>query len=262
YDLLILYDGKNFFPLQFEPENGYYTLMSGATAEKNYLTFDPEFMKKTKDIPENIYFDFLDTSFDGCVEGLCPQFFVDITGINNVNEFIKRFSKKHQKNFKHAYKKFGKYSFVKKGNYKELEAFNIATFEDKSGFVTEESTCYNILDNDSRTEYWSIIKDEETAFILQYFFYGKTMSVCVWGANEKYKDSLKVAFTESILLAKSRGCTRIDYAPTYSGWKFLYHLDTAPLWRYKRGTIPDAVDSADYEIPPAERTKLKAKGRI
>ncbi|HSB46576.1 MAG TPA: hypothetical protein VLD37_01070 [Candidatus Bilamarchaeum sp.] len=265
YKPLILYDGKNFFPLQFEPEGGYYSIMGGATAEKNYLTFDPEFMKTTKQIPENIYFDFLDERFDGCLEGLCPQFFIDLTNINGIDDYLKRFSGKHQKNFRNSCRQFGSYEFMRKGTLKEMAALNILVFGEKSDFATGDpgdSACYDILDRDPRTEYWSLIKDGETASILQYFFYGRTMSVCLWGVDSRYKDTRKVVLAEEIKLAKSRGCTRIDYAPTYSGWKFLYRLDTAPLWRYKRGPIPDSVDTADYGVPPDELKRLKSEGRL
>lgn len=262
YKPLVLYDGKNLFPLQYEPEDGYYTLISGATAEKNYLTFDPEFMKTTKEIPENIYFDFLDKRFEGCVEGLCPQFFIDIRQIKNLEDYLERFSGKHRKNFRNSYAKFGSYEFVRKGTLKELAELNIKVFGEKSDFASGGSACYEILDRDPRTEYWSIVKDGKTASILQYFFIGRTMSVCLWGMEADFKDTLKVALAEGIKLAKSRGCTRIDYAPTYSGWKFLYRLDTAPLWRYKRGAIPDSVDTADYGIPQDELSKLKEEGRL
>ena len=262
YKTLILYDGKNFFPLQYDPEDGYYTIISGATAEKNYLTFDPEFMKRTKEIPENIYFDFLVERFDGCIEGVCPQFFIDLTKIGSIDDYIMRFSKKHQKNFKREYEQFGEYEFVKHGTLKELGDMNILMFGEKSDFAADDMTCYNLLDRDPRTEYWSVKKDGKTALITQYFFYDRTMSVCVWGVDQQYKDTLKVALTEAIKLAKTRGCTRIDYAPTYSNWKFFYRLDTAPLWRYKRGSIPDSVEATDYGIPPEEMAKLKAEGRL
>jgi hypothetical protein len=88
------------------------------------------------------------------------------------------------------------------------------------------------------------------------------MAVCVWGVDRGYDETLRVALAEGIKLARSRGCTRIDYAPTYSSWKFLYRLDTAPLWRYKRGAIPDSVERVEYGIPPQERERLKAAGRL
>ncbi len=262
YKPLILYDGDNFFPLQYEPENGFYSILSGTTAERNYVTFDPEFMKRTRDIPDNIYFDFLTERFDGCVEGLCPQFFIDLEKIDDISDYIKRFSKKHRKNFKSACARFGEYRFMKRGTLKEMGELNIVMFGEKSDFATENRACYDILDRDPRTEYWSIIKDGRTALTTQYFFYGSTMAVCVWGVGEGYKDTLKVAIAEAIKLAKSRGCTRIDYAPMYSSWKVLYRLDTAPLWRYKRGDIPDSVESAEYMMPPDEMKRLKAEGRL
>jgi len=262
YEPRILYDGKNFFPLQYDHEDDFYTILSADTAEKNYVTFDPEFMKTTKEIPENIYFDFLASRFEGCIEGLCPQFFIDLTSINTIDDYVKRFSRKHQKNFKRAYERFGDYEFLKQGTLEDMEALNIRVFGKESDFATESRACYEILDRDPRTEYWSIMKDGKAASIIQYFFYNRTMSVCVWGVDEKYGDTLKVALTEEIKLAKSRGCTRIDFAPTYSGWKFFFRLDTAPLWRYKRGSIPDSVDTPGYEIPPDVRERLKAEGRI
>jgi len=259
---LILYDGKNFFPLQFEPENGTYSILGGEAAEKNYLTFDPEFMKTTNEIPENIYFDFLMERFEGCIEALCPQFFVDLAKINNIDDYMKRFSPKHRKNFRRAISQFGEYEFRRYGALEDMAALNKEMFGKESDFVTENRASYEVLDKDPRTEYWSIIKDGEIAHITQYFFCGKTMSVCVWGVNKKYGETLKVAFAESIKLAKSRGCTKIDYAPTYSGWKFLYRLDTAPMWRYKRGRIPDSVETPGYEIPPDERRRLETEGRL
>ena len=262
YKPLILYDGRNFFPLQYEPENDFYSIISGAIAEKNYITFDPQFMKTTQEIPKNIYFDFLSDKFDGCIEGVCQQFFIDFIGINNIDDYIKRFSKKHQKNFKREYKQFGNYEFVKQGTLKEMADLNIGMFGEKSDFANEDRTCYDLLDRDPRTEYWSILKDGKTVSIIQYFFYNRTMSVCVWGTDRRYNDTLKVALTEGIKLAKSRGCTRIDYAPTYSNWKFFYRLDTAPLWRYKRGNIPDSVEITEYGIPLEERGRLRAEGRI
>jgi hypothetical protein len=263
YKPLILYDGKNFFPLQYEPENGFYTIISGMTAERNYLTFDPEFMKTTKDIPENIYFDFLTERFDGCIEALCPEFFIDLTGIGNIDDYVKRFSAKHQKNFRRACEQFGDYEFLKQGTLKELADLNIKMFGEASDFASADGmVCYDILDKDPRTEYWSIVKDGKKVLTTQYFFYGSTMSVSVWGVDEQYTDTMKVALAEAIKLAKSRGCTRIDYAPTYSSWKFLYRLDIAPLWRYKRGNIPDSVETPGYEVPPEERERLRAEGRV
>jgi hypothetical protein len=258
----ILYDGKNFFPLQYEPENGIYTIIGGEAAEKNYLTFDPDFMKSTKEIPENIYFDFLTGRFEGCIEGLCPQFFIDLSGINSIDDFLKRFSGKHQKNFRRSLNQFGSYEFRKQGTLEDMAELNKQMFGEKSDFVTENRASYEILDKDPRTEYWSIMKSGKIAMITQYFFFNRTMSVCVWGADEKYGDTLKVALAEGITLAKSRGCTKIDYAPTYSSWKFFYRLDTAPLWRYKRGRVPDSVETPGYEIPADEREKLRAQGRI
>ncbi len=262
YKPLILYDGINFFPLQSESENNFYSILGGTTVEKNYLTFDPEFMKTTKEIPENIYFDFLTKKFDGCTEGVCPQFFIDLASINIIDDYLKRFSKKHQKNFKRSYEQFGDYKFVRQGTLKELEGLNIKTFGERSDFVSEDRACYDILDKDSRTEYWSIIKNGEIASIIQYFFYHQTMSLCVWGMNEKYNDILKVVLAEGITLAKSRGCIRIDYAPTYSNWKFFYRLDTEPLWRYELGNIPDSVDITEYGIPEDERIRLTSEGRL
>lgn len=259
---LILYDGKNFFPLQFEAEHGYYTILGGTTSERNYLTFDPRFMKATKDIPENIYFDFLVDKFEGCLESMCPQFFIDLTRIDSIDDYMKRFSGKHRKNFRNTIAQFGEYGFVKQGTLAEMGHMNRITFGEKSDFATENLACYEILDKDPRTEYWSIVKGGKKILIIQYFFYGRTMSVCVWGVDEAHGETLKVALMEGIKLAKSRGCTRIDYAPTYSSWKFLYRLDTAPLWRYKRGSIPDSVERAEYGIPADERERLKAKGRL
>jgi|GEM_PF-6805490 len=256
---LILYDGKNFFPLQYEPENGIHTIIGGEAAEKNYLTFDPDFMKSTKEIPENIYFDFLVERFDGCVEGLCPQFFIDLRNVNNIDDYLTRFSAKHRKNFRSAIRKFGEYEFKKYGTLQDLALHNARMFGEKSDFVTENRASYEILDKDPRTEYWSIMKGREIALITQYFFLNKTMSVCVWGVDERYEDTLKVALAENIKLAKSRGCTKIDYAPTYSSWKFLYRLDTAPLWRYKRGRIPESVEAAGYGIPREEMERLRAQ---
>jgi hypothetical protein len=262
YKTLILYDGNNFFPLQFEPENGYYTIISGTTAEKNYVTFDPQFMKATKEIPENVYFDFLADKFEGCTEGVCPQFFINLAGINGIDDYIKRFSGKHRKNFRRTIAQFGEYEFVKQGTLEELGGMNRIMFGEKSDFATENISCYELLDRDPRTEYWSIVKGGKKVLIIQYFFYSRTMSVCVWGVDSAYGETLKVALAEGILLAKRRGCTRIDYAPTYSSWKFLYRLDTAPLWRYKKGNIPDSVDIAEYGIPPDERKRLMAEGRL
>ncbi|NYZ74045.1 hypothetical protein H0O00_02795 [Candidatus Micrarchaeota archaeon] len=262
YKPLILYDGRNFFPLQYEPENRFYTIISGATAEKNYLTFDPEFMKKTKEIPENIYFDFLAERFDGCVDALCPQFFIDLTGIDSIDDYLERFSAKHQKNFRRSCRQFGNYEFLRQGTLKEMAELNMETFGQESDFVNDEMGCYAILDKDPRTEYWSIVKDGKNALITQYFFYGRTMSVCSWGVGGGYDETMKIALAEAIKLAKSRGCTRIDYAPTYSSWKFLYRLDTAPLWRYKRGSIPSSVETPGYEIPLDERERLRAEGRL
>lgn len=258
---LILYDGKNFFPLQFESEHGYYAILGGATAERNYVTFDAEFMKATKEIPENVYFDFLADRFDGCIEALCPQFFISLAGINGMEDYLGRFSGKHRKNFRRAVARFGEYEFVRRGTLGELGEMNRITFGEKSDFATESLACYEILDRDPRTEYWSIVRGGKTAMMTQYFFYGRTMSVCVWGVDEACGETLKIALAEGIKLAKSRGCTRIDYAPTYSGWKFLYRLDAAPLWRYKRGNIPDSVDVAEYAVPPDERERLRAEGR-
>ncbi len=258
---LILYDGKNFFPLQYEPENGIHTILGGEAAEKNYLTFDPEFMKTTKDIPENVYFDFLVEKFDGCISGLCPQFFIDLKGISSIDDYLKRFSGKHQKNFRNSMKQFGEYEFKKHGTLEDMAELNKQMFGEKSDFVTENRASYEILDKDLRTEYWSIMKGERIVLITQYFFCESTMSVCVWGVDEEYGDTLKVALAENIKLARCRGCTKIDYAPTYSGWKFFYRLDTAPLWRYKRGKIPDSVDTPEYGAPPAELERLRAEGR-
>jgi len=259
---LILYDGKNFFPLQYEPENGIYTIIGGEAAEKNYLTFDPDFMKSTKEIPENVYFDFLVERFEGCIEGLCPQFFVDLRNINSIDDYLTRFSAKHRKNFRRAISQFGEYEFKKHGTLQDMAELNKRMFGEKSDFVTENRASYEILDRDPRTEYWSIMKGGKIALITQYFFFNKTMSICVWGVDEKYEDTLKVALAEGIKLAKGRGCTKIDYAPTYSGWKFFYRLDTAPLWRYKRGSIPDSVETPGYEIPPDERERLRAEGKL
>ncbi|MFH1784791.1 MAG: hypothetical protein ABH842_00010 [Candidatus Micrarchaeota archaeon] len=259
---LILFDGTNFFPLQFDPEDGFYTILGGDSVEKNYLTFDPEFMKVSKDIPDNIYFDFLVDKFTGCIEGVCPQFFIDLTKVDSTEDYLKRFSTKHRKNFKNSYKKFGSFEFKKEGNLEKLAELNMAMFGAESDFVNGTRACYTLLDVDSRTEYWSVLKDGKFVSVFQYFFYDKTMSVCVWGMDDTYSDGLKIAFTETIKLAKSRGCTRIDYAPTYSSWKFLYRLDIAPLWRYKKGTIPDSVDITEYGIPEAELKKLKEGGRI
>jgi hypothetical protein len=257
---LILYDGKNFFPLQHE--DGYYAILGGDSVERNYLTFDPEFMKTTKEIPGDIYFDFLGERFEGCVEGLCPQFSIDLAKIKNIDDFIERFSKSHQKNFKRECRNFGGYEFVKGGTLAELADMNRKTFGKESDFSGECIACYAILDKDPRTEYWSIVKDGETASIIQFFFYGSTMSACIWGIGERYGNALKIILTEAIPLARSRNCTKIDFAPTYSSWKFFYRLDTTPLWRYKRGKIPDSVDSAEYGIPPDDRARLKAEGRL
>lgn len=262
YQPRIFYDGRNFFPLQWEPETGFYALLGGTSVERNYITFDPLFMKTTQEIPENIYFDFLTEKFDGCIEGVCPEFFIDLTGINDIDDYIQLFSKKHQKNFKRAYAQFGNYEFVKQGTLSEMADLNIRMFAEKSDFANEDKACYDILDRDPRTEYWSVLKDGRAVLITQYFFYHRTMSVCVWGVDERYNDTLKVALAEGIRLAKSRGCTRIDYAPTYSSWKFFYRLSTTPLWRYKRGHIPDSVEITEYGIPADERIRLKAEGRL
>jgi hypothetical protein len=263
YEPHILYDGKNFFPLQYDPDKGIHEIIGGDTAEQNYLTFDPEFMKTTKDIPEDVYFDFMTERFEGCVEGLCPQFFIDLSAIDGIDGFLERFSAKHAKNFRRAIKQFGDYEFVRKGTIKEMGELNIGMFGEKSDFASKEGrVCYDILDKDPRTEYWSVVKDGKIALVTQYFFYNKTMSVCVWGVDEHYQDTMKIAVAEAIKLAKCRGCNRIDYAPTYSSWKFLYRLDTAPLWRYKRGSIPDSVERPGYEIPPDDWKKLKEEGRI
>jgi hypothetical protein len=259
---LILYDGKNFFPLQFEAEHGYYTIIGGTTAEKNPVSFDPQFMKTTDEIPKKVYFDSLEEKFDGCTEALCPQFFIDLDGIDGIDDYIKRFSGKHGKNFKRLITRFGAYEFVKGGTFEEMGRMNKVMFGEKSDFATENLACYEILDRDPRTEYWSVVKDGKKVMILQYFFYNRTMAVCVWGVDRGYDETLRVAFAEGIKLARSRGCTRIDYAPTYSPWKFLYRLDTAPLWRYKRGDIPDSVERAECGIPPDERERLKAEGRL
>lgn len=262
YETLILYDGKNFFPLMLDADRGFYEIIGGDSVERNYLTFDPEFMKKTDEIPKDVYFDFLIGRFDGCLEGLCPQFFLDLTGIEGIDDFLARFSKKHRKNFRNDYKGFGGHEFRKEGSLEGIAAFSKVMFGEKSDFAQGDRGCYDILDKDPRTEYWSVVKDGNPALTTQYFFYGKTMSVCIWGVDERYGDTLKVALVEAIKLAKSRGCTRIDYAPTYSGWKFFYRLDTAPLWRYKRGNIPDSVDRAGYGVPEEERARLKAEGRL
>jgi len=259
---LILYDGKNFFPLQYEPENDCHSIIGGDAAEKNYLTFDPEFMKTTSEIPDNVYFDFLEKKFEGCIEGLCPRFFIDLKGIDNIEDYIKRFTSKHRNKFRRALKEFGDYEFIKQGTLDEVADLNKRTFAGESDFVTENRAAYEILDQDPRTEYWSVIKDGKAALVTQYFFIGSTMSVCIWGVREGYDDTIKVAMAEAIKLAKSRGCTKIDYATTYSGWKFLYRLDTEPLWRYKRGKIPDSVDTPGYEIPPEERIRLREEGRL
>jgi hypothetical protein len=193
---------------------------------------------------------------------VCPQFFIDLTGINCIDDYLKRFSAKHRKNFKRSYAQFGGYEFLKQGTLEEMGNMNRIMFGEKSDFTTENMACYELLDRDPRTEYWSIVKDGKKVLILQYFFYNRTMSVCVWGVDKAYGETLKVALAEGIKLAKSRGCTRIDFAPTYSSWKFLYRLDTAPLWRYKRGNVPDPGDMAEYGIPSDERERLKAEGRL
>lgn len=262
YKPLILYDGKNFFPLQLDPDRGFYELLGGESVEKNHLTFDPEFMKTTQELPENIYFDFLGERFEGCIEGVCPQFFIDLREINGIEDYVKRFSKKHRKNFMRALDQFGPYEFKRQGTLDEMAKLNIGMFGKDSDFAGENRGSYEILDRDPRTEYWSIVKDGKTVSITQYFFFGKTMAVCVWGVGGDYGETIKVSLVEGIKLAKSRGCTRIDYAPNYSGWKFFYRLDTAPLWRYKRGNIPDSVEVTGYGVPPEERARLVAEGKL
>ncbi|MFH2106831.1 MAG: hypothetical protein ABII22_06225 [Candidatus Micrarchaeota archaeon] len=262
YKPLIFYDGKNFFPLQYDPDSRIHSIIGGESVEKNYLTFDPEVIKTAKELPEDILFDFMDEKFEGCVESLCPQFFIDLTKVNSIEDFMQRFSGKQKKNFRMSLEKFGEYEFRKQGNMEELAKLNIGMFGQDSDFLTEGRVCYEILDRDPRTEYWSILKNGETVVITQYFFYGTTMSVSVWGVHENYKDTLKVAIKEAINLAKSKGCARIDYAPTYSSWKFLYKLDTAPLWRYKKGNVPDSIETPGYHIPEEERARLKSEGKL
>ncbi len=252
---LILYDGKNLFPLQYESGSDYYSLLGGSSCERNYLTFDPAFMKATSEIPENVYLDFLTERFEGCTESACPQFFIDLTRIESIDHYIERFSKKHKKNFRRACERYGDYEFKRHGSLEELAELNKAMFKDQSDFVNETRLCYEILDRDSRTEYWTIMKDGNPVMVGQYFFCGRTMAVCVWGMDRSRDDTLKVAMKESIKLAKSRGCSKIDYAPTYSGWKSLYRLDTLPLWRYKRGDIPRSVDVPPYGIPAQEKAE-------
>jgi hypothetical protein len=249
YTPAIFYDGKNFFPLQHDSEKDFYTIIGGDSVEKNYLTFDPEFMKTTTEIPNNIYFDFLENKFEGCLEGLCPQFFIDLTDISSISDYVQRFSKKHKKNFRRACKQFGEYEFRREGNLQKIAELNMEMFGEESDFNNDTKFCYALLDNNMRTEYWSIIKNNEIAFISQLFFSHKTLSVCIWGVDKKYRDTLKIALNELIKLAKGRGCKKIDFAPTYSSWKVLYRLNTAPLWRYKRGKICSSVDAADYGAP-------------
>ncbi|VVC03462.1 Uncharacterised protein [Candidatus Bilamarchaeum dharawalense] len=258
----IFYDGKNFFPLQYDSENNFYTIIGGESVEKNYLTFDPEFMKTTKEIPENIYFDFLENKFDGCTEGFCPQFFIDLTNMESIDDYIQRFSKKHKKNFRRACKLFGEYEFRKEGNLEKIAELNKKMFGEESDFNNETKFCYELLDRDQRTEYWSIIKNGKPVLTTQYFFSNRTMSVCIWGVDKEYEDTMKIALVEGIKLAKSRNCRRIDFAPTYSSWKLLYRLNTAPLWRYKRGKIPESIEIVDYGIPRDELEKLRKIGRL
>lgn len=246
---LILYDGRNFFPLQYDREDGFYSILGGESSERNYLTFDPDFMKATGDIPEDIYFDFLADRFDGCVEGLCPQFFIDLANIGGIEDYVKRFSGKHRKNFMAELRKFGSYEFVKRGGLDELAALNRRRFGDRSDFAGEGAATYSILDRDPRTEYWSIMKGGDAAAVVQLFFCGRAMSVCSWGAEGLHGNPMRAILAASISLAKGRGCARVDFAPTYAPWKLLFRLDTAPLWRYKRGDIPDSVDAAEYGIP-------------
>ena len=219
-------------------------------------------MKETKEIPEDIYFDFLADRFEGCTASLCPQFFIDLAGIGSIDDYIKRFSPTRRKNFRADCRKFGSYEFARGGTLAELAGFNRKRFGEDSDFEGEAIACYDILDKDPRTEYWSVAKDGKNAAIIQLFFYNRTMSACIWGIDAGYDNCLKIILSEAIKLAKGRGCTRIDFAPTYSEWKIFYRLDTAPMWRYKRGNIPDSVEISGCGIPPDERRRLEDEGRL
>jgi len=264
---LFIYDGKtNFLPLQYEPENDFYAIVGGMCAERNRMTFTMDFLLNNPEVPANVYIDFIDVPFEGCIDGMCPNFFVDTSKLTTFDDYAARFTPKQRKNWRHDLAKFADVEYIvmpdRDAAYTQMKAWNTESFGTHSDFNQGYGWIYDNYVRHENTLFYGLYLGGELQSISLYTEYPNVYECNVWGRRPGINNLGKLVFKQEIEMAIRAKKKRILFMPTYSRWKVEFKLDTEPVYRFKKGTISDIVEDTGCEIPMSERLKLKERGLL
>ena len=258
---LILYDGKNFLPLQHDSKKDFYFLLGGMLVSKNYLTFDPAVLSDPA-VPKNIYLDYLPKPFSGSIPGVSPRFFIDTKSCPDFETFTTRFDGKRRRMYQRQVRNFPEYSVDYDGTFDELVALNLK-YHKESDFRNPLHVGFYKMLLEKYPNYLklqTIRVDGKIASATFYLAMGESLACMIWGREREFDNVLKIGILEEIKLAKQLGLRYVDYQPTSSFWKYDLQLDAEPVFRFKRGSVPSFVENANEPIPEKLAENLRSRG--
>ena len=143
-----------------------------------------------------------------------------------------------------------------------MKKWNIESFGSKSDFKSSWAWVYDEFMALPNSVLYGLYVGGDLVSVTMMAESDRVFEVVMWGRKPGINNLGKLVLKHEVELCSETGKRYISYMPTYSRWKVEFKLDTAPLYRFKKGKISDVVEQTNCEIPMQERMKLRERGLL
>lgn len=237
-------------PLCFNEEKNHYAWIGNDFPEHNKIS-----IKNKHDIkyfleyaPKTLCLDFIDKTekdFFPFMEAR-PYYFLNLTKIKNIEEYLKTFSRKHRNNLRHDLRQLEQDGYRAEITHYDdgtllnvIEKYNIKRFGEKSSFMEKgyKKSLYNLIQFTQNKKILHIIcvtKNNQIAGVDLAVLYKKRYIVLMGSSDPEISNVGKLFNYKHIEYAFQLKAGILDFTTGGDGWKKLWNIPHEAMYEFKR----------------------------
>jgi len=233
-------------PLWFNQERACYTTISDDFLENNklFIRDKSKISLFLQECPENTvlyYIDKAEKNFYDFAESLSCKYYLNLEKIDNIDQYLSTFSKKHRKNFNYDIRRImasGLKVEVNKFNNKiidSIEKYNIERFQQESsfkesGFKQSMANLIKLAGEKKVLQLITITKEDEIVAAEFAVFYNNVYLVLMGGSDPKINNLGKLLIYKHIENAINLRAKKLDFMAGAENWKRLGNFSIEKMY--------------------------------